>query len=244
MKINDLSLVRLHNEEHFQFNTSFKDLVVKSTPAALKIETLFTAYLSCYAKEMEALNLVKKSAISDDLSEADAARDGIFRGMSDAIKSALNHFNADMREAANRLQILLDRYGNVSVKTFEAETGAINSLIADLNTSYTADVTKLQLAPWVSELAQRNKAFDDLKNSRYSAEATKTMLRMKDERQKVDAAYRALVERLNALIIVEGEAAYADFVNELNKRIEGFNNTIAIRKGKLKQAADKSTPVQ
>lgn len=244
MKINELSLVRLHNEEHFQFNTSFKDLVVKSTPAALKIEALFTTYLASYANELEALNLVKKSAISDDLTEADVARDSIFRGMSDAIKSAMNHFNADMREAANRLQILLDRYGNVSAKTFEAETGAINSLVADLNKDYTADVSKLQLAPWISELALRNKAFDDLKNNRYSAEASKTMLRMKDERQKVDIAYRALVERLNALIIVEGEVAYTDFVSELNKRIESFSNTIAMRKGKLKKADEKGTVVQ
>lgn len=97
---------------------------------------------------------------------------------------------------------------------------------------------------WISELALRNKAFDDLKNNRYSAEASKTMLRMKDERQKVDVAYRALVERLNALIIVEGEVAYTDFVSELNKRIESFSNTIAMRKGKLKKADEKGAVVQ
>jgi len=71
------------------------------------------------------------------------------------------------------------------------------------------------------------KTFDDLKNNRYSTEAAKTILRMKQERVKTDAIYRQITERINALIVVEGEAAYAGFVNELNKRIEGYDNTIS-----------------
>ena len=66
-----------------------------------------------------------------------------------------------------------------------------------------------------------------MKNNRYSTEAAKTILRMKQERVKTDAIYRQITERINALIVVEGEAAYAGFVNELNKRIEGYDNTIS-----------------
>jgi len=46
------------------------------------------------------------------------------------------------------------------------------------------------------------------------------------------------VERLNALIVVEGEAAYAGFVTELNKRIEGYDNTVSIRRAKGKKGGD------
>ncbi|MEI6754668.1 MAG: DUF6261 family protein [Paludibacter sp.] len=58
---------------------------------------------------------------------------------------------------------------------------------------------------------------------------------MKEARVKIDTIYRQLVERLNALIVVEGEAAYAGFVTELNKRIEGYDNTVSIRRAKGKK---------
>ena len=100
MKIKDFSLSRLRNEEHFQFFTSFRDLVLVFTVLALNIELLFNLFLAAYANELAALDLIRKSAISDDLVDADAERDNVFRGMCDAVKSALNHFNADVRAAA------------------------------------------------------------------------------------------------------------------------------------------------
>jgi len=238
MKIKDFSLVRLRNEEHFQFFTSFRDLVLVFTVLALNIELLFNLFLAAYANELAALDLIRKNAISDDLVDADDERDNVFRGMSDVVKSALNHFNADVRAAAKRLQIVLDTYGNLAIKSYDAETGGLNSLINDFTTTYAADIATVGLTEWVTELQAKNKAFDDLKNNRYSTEAAKTILRMKEERVKTDAVYRQLVERINALIVVEGEGAYAGFVNELNKRIEGFDNTISIRRAKAKKTAE------
>ncbi len=238
MKINDFSLVRLRNEEHFQFFTSFRDLVLVFTALALKIEVLFTLFLAAYANELTSLDIIRKNVISDDLVEADDERDSVFRGMCDAVKSALNHFNAEVRAAAKHLQVVLDTYGNLAIKPYDAETGGLNSLINDFRTTYAADVATVGLTGWVTELAAKNKAFDDLKNNRYTDEASKTILRMKEERVKTDAIYHQLVERLNALIVVEGEAEYAGFVTELNKRIEGYDNTVSIRRAKGKKSGD------
>lgn len=238
MKIKDFSLVRLRNEEHFQFFTSFRDLVLVTNPSSLKIEALFTSFLPLYANELESLNIIRKSSISDDLVDADDERDSVFRGLCDAVKSAINHFNADVRAAAKRLQVVLDTYGNLAIKPYDAETGGLNSLINDLTTTYAVDVATVGLTGWVTELAAKNKAFDDLKNNRYSDEASKTILRMKQERLKTDALYRQLVERINALIVVEGEGTYAGFVNELNERIQGYENTIANRRGKGKKTPE------
>ncbi|MFT3753519.1 MAG: photosystem II biogenesis protein Psp29 [Paludibacter sp.] len=238
MKIREFALSRLRNEEHFQFFTSFRDLVLIFTAAALKIELLFNLFLAAYANELESLNIIRKNVISDDLIEADDDRDNVFRGLCDAVKSALNHFNADVRTAAKRLQVVLDTYGNLAAKNYDAETGSLNSLINDLTSTYAADVAAVGLVDWVTELAAKNKAYDDLKNQRYSDEAAKTSLRMKQERVKTDALYRQLVERINALMVVEGEAGYAGFVGELNERIQGYENTIANRRGKGKKTPE------
>lgn len=238
MKITEFALSRLRNEEHFQFHTSFRDLVVETKATNLKIEALFAVYQPQLASELESLDVVRKSSISEDLIVADADRDNGFRGMCDAVKSGLNHYDANVQAAAKRLQILLDTYGNLAAKNYDAETGGIISLLNDLNSGYLADATTLGLAGWINELRTKNKAYDDLKNNRYSAEASKTILRMKEERVKTDNIYRQIIERINALIIVEGETAYAGFVNELNKRIEGFDNTVTLRRAKAKKAAE------
>ena len=238
MKVTDFALTRLRNEEHFQFFTSLRDLVLVFNALALKIEALFVLFLAAYTNELAALDVVRKNSISDDLVDADDERDSVFRGLIDGVKSALNHFNADIRAAAKHLQVVLDTYGNLVIKPYDAETGGLNSLINDFTTTYAADVATVGLTAWVTELAAKNKAFDDLKNNRYSDEAAKTILRMKQERVKTDAIYRQIVERINALVVVEGEAAYAGFINELNKRIEGFDNTISIRRAKGKKTVE------
>ena len=238
MKISDFSLTRLRNEEHFQFQTSFKDLVNTTTATALRIEALFAVFLTQYDNELVSLNVVRKNAISEDLADSDEERDNVFRGLCDAVKSGLNHYQASVREACKRLQVLLDTYGNVAVKGYDAETASMNSLIGDLKGGYAADVAAAGLGGWVTELEAKNKAFDELMITRYTEEAQKTSLRMRQERAKVDVVYRQIVERINALIVVEGESAYATFVNELNKRVDSYSNVVAIRKGKAQKATE------
>ncbi len=77
-----------------------------------------------------------------------------------------------------------------------------------------------------------------MKNERYTEEVAKTILRMKQERVNVDTIYHQITERINALTVVEGAATYAGFVNELNKRIDGYENTISIRRAKGKKVAE------
>jgi hypothetical protein len=60
---------------------------------------------------------------------------------------------------------------------------------------------------------------------------------MKEVRIDVDEAYRTLVNKINALIIVNGEAPYVEFVNKLNQRIEAYTNNLALYKGRAKTTA-------
>lgn len=55
---------------------------------------------------------------------------------------------------------------------------------------------------------------------------------MKQVRYDVDTAYRAIVDRINALIVINGESAYKNFVIEMNLRISKYKNLIAQRKGR------------
>ncbi len=232
MKILNLKSEKLRNEEHYQFQTEFKALVERFTPATLGIEEAFAAYLPLYANETEALDIITKSAVTDEIANADHLRDSNYRGLCDTVKGASNHFSDKKREAANRIQIVIDHFGNINAKTYDEQTAAIKSLIADLNGQYAADVETLRLDEWLTELQANNNAFEALMNERYSDDAGKTQLRMKEVRKEVDTAYRTITTRIDALVVVNGLETYAPFIKELNIRVEKFNNTLAQRKGR------------
>lgn len=232
MEINSLKLRDLRNEEHSMFNIDFEKLVARFTPEALGIQTLYPAWLSAFEVETASLNVVQGSAITDELSVADSERDTLFSGLAGTIKSAINHFDAEVKAAAGRLELLFGTYGNVAIKPYDQETAAIIKLVEELEDPYAADVAKLGLAPWVAELKSKNIAFDNLKNTRYSENAAKPQQNLKEARLETDKAYRAIVKRINALIEVNGEEAYADFVNEVNQRIESYNMVLAQRHGR------------
>jgi hypothetical protein len=242
MRTNELALTNLHNEEHYQFHTDVKNLTETSDPVKLNVAEAFATYLSKYTDEGKALDVIRKSAFTDDIAQADILRDTTFRGFSDAVISATRHFNAGVKQAALRIQVVFDHYGNLTTKPYDEETAAISSLITDLTTTYAADLATTQLTGWATELKANNDAFAELKKSRYTEKSELPMLRMKETRVSTDAAYRTLTERINALIVVNGETGYTTFVNELNKRVEAYSNTLAQRKGRNAKNNAPATP--
>lgn len=237
MRIKKIHLPHLRNEEHYQFQTDFKSLVETKDPIALNIEADFNAYLPLYANEGEALDPIRKSMLTEDISAADTLRDSTFRGLSDAVDSAMHHFMPEKLAAASRIQVLFDHYGNVGIKPYDEETAAISSLLDDL-ADLAEDMTLLGLSEWATELAANNVAFDTLKKARYTQEAAKTQLRMKDVRLQVDGAYKAIVDRVDALVIVNGLESYESFINELNQRIEAYDLMLAQRQGRAASSSE------
>lgn len=231
MEIINISLSRLRNEEHNQFHTDFSDLVIDFTPAALGIETQFSDFTRLLGNEKETLHILQKSDITDELVDSDALQDSTFRGFADSIKSSCNHFRKETRKAAIRVQIVFDEFGNIAEKSYDQETTAINNLVSKLKQDYAAEISILGVSEWIDELLANNKAFNTLIKNRYSQESAKTQMLMKRVRIDVDHAFRTITKRINALIIVNGEAAYEKFVIESNNRIENYTNNLAIRLG-------------
>ncbi|HEY4785917.1 MAG TPA: DUF6261 family protein [Bacteroidales bacterium] len=232
MKTTKIDLQHLRNEEHYQFHSEFNDSVILLGADKLDISEPYQAYTPFYNQEQKALLLVRGSVFTKQIEDADKDRDDIYGGFADAIKSALKHFNLEKRAAANRIQNLLDTYGDVPRKSYDQETADITKLTGELSSTYKTDITTLALTDWVTELGTRNTAFDTLKKSRTTEGANKTDLRMVNVRKDIDKAYHTITDRLDALMLLNGTAKYEAFVRELNTRVERYNNTIAIRQGR------------
>lgn len=237
MKIKNVHLNNFRNNEHVQFQTRFKSLVERLSAMILRIDVLFNIYLLLYINEIEAFDVIRKSDFVQLSEDADHLRDNTFRGMCNVLESAHKHFRSEVREAATRLQVVFDYYGDLANEAREGETADINKFIADLNGKYAADVAIVGLTEWASELKINNDAFDQLKQNKTTEASVRTQLKMKQERAKVDAAYSNITAQINALILVEGEANYAVITNELNALVDEYNTIIAKRKGLVEKTS-------
>jgi hypothetical protein len=234
LKIEDSPLSRYQNDEHYNFHTDVNGLITYFTAASLLITAEYATYASLLKDEGDALNFVRKSSYSTAVAQVDTVRDNTIAGMDDAISSGLKHFNAEIREAAKRLKILRDSSGNIARKAYSKESGDIVKLLADLRGLYATDVAVARIGEWVDELEIDQNNFVATQNHRFDEAGEKTRLRMKEVRIDVDEAYRTLVNKINALIIVNGETPYVEFVNKLNQRIEAYTTNLSIYKGRAK----------
>lgn len=242
MEIQKFDLHSQRNAAHYQYQTDFNSLVIKYSPQALGVTEDYAAYQPLLQDEGVALVAITKSATTEELETADKNRDFTFRGTADKVTNSLNHFDPQVREAAKRVKVIFDTYGNLVPKPDDEESGLISSLIEDLRTKVPTEIATIQLIDWIGELERLNNAFIDLEATRNSEEAKKSELRMKKVRVVVDAAYNKIVKRINALIIVNGEAPYAEFVKELNVRIARAQESIALSKGQATKTPDTETP--
>ncbi|MDR1553515.1 MAG: DUF6261 family protein [Prevotellaceae bacterium] len=225
----------LRNEVHVAYNNTFSALVDKYTPEALGISTQYNEYQRLFADEVSVLDVIRKSELTTEIDEQDHVRDKIFRGFADAVKSALNHFNAEKRKAANRLEVIFENYGNIAAKTLDQETVAIQDIIRELRSNDNAPlITLLALGDWVSQLEVENNRFEQLMLDRYTETSQRPALRMRDVRNTVDKCLRQILDRIEALSLVNGAAAYESFISELNTVSERYKNILAQEKGERK----------
>jgi phage-related tail fiber protein len=228
MKINSFDTVRLRNDAHFQFFTELKNLLeAKNGEGAYiyaillaKIQALVDAWLLLYAREDEALKIVKKSGFTAKIRELDAARDESYNGMVDINAATLKHFNPEKREAAAELKILFDTYGDVARKPLKDQTSAVYNILQDLrNAKYAPCVAAVGLGEWVSQLEALNRELEALTAERSGEAAAKTDIVLREARGEVDRQYAAIVRRIHAHIEIEGGADYENFVRTLNVNI-------------------------
>jgi hypothetical protein len=232
MKIEKLNTNNMRNDAHFQFYTEFRDLFIDEKAAALGVKPLFDEWLNLFAREDEALKKIVKSEFTASIHEADEARDEIFTGMADIIKGNLKHYDEKTRKAAGRLKILFDTYGKIDKKAINEQTAAATNILQELKGAYAPDAAAVGIDGWAKELETRNNALETLIKDRFDEAASKTDIVVKDARGEVDRQYRAITERINALIIVEGPEKYEEFVKTLNVIIANY--AAGIGRGKKK----------
>jgi hypothetical protein len=234
VKISNFTLLLLRNDAHFQFIADFRDLVTDEGAETLKIAPQFETLTALYQREDEALKKITKSEFTAKIQDADKARDEMFTGMAEITKACLKHYDEAVREAATRLKIVLDTYKHIDKKNLIEQTAAVTNILQELNGKYAPDVTAVGVGGWAAQLQARNNALNALIKERFDESAARTDIVLKDARLEVDKQYKIIVERINALAVVEGPETYESFIRRLNAIIAKYLSMGLGRRGAKK----------
>ena len=244
-QINSISLERMSNGSHFLFITDTVGLATADAKVKAKVTAELTALQTALKAEDDALALSKANLLSKEIEAVDAERDKHYKALRKAITFFLNHPDAEQVKAAARLEQLLKDYNINPAMQLDRETGLLLNLIGDLETKSAADVTALSLTPVVQAMKQANDKLREVTRARANDRAVQIVGQLKQAQHASDEAYRTLVQKVNALAVVEGEADYADFISKMNEQVKHYKHEVlpkAKKKSDGKQPGDGGKP--
>ena len=225
-EIYDINIQRMNNGAHFTFVSNILARAEADTAVKGKASELVSNFKTAVAAEDEALKISQKSLLTDEIAKADSDRDALYAGYKKAVEGFLAMPIADMAQAAKILSQHIKDYKINTADQLDKETGLLVNFISDLEDKYAAQVAKLGLTAFVTNLKEANERVRTLTLQRTNEKIGITFGALKTARTASDDAYRALVKMVNALALVFGEKDYTAFIDYVNTEITHYKREV------------------
>lgn len=235
-KILFFDLHSAQNDEFFQFQSEIHKLILLYAAVQQGIVTLSGDYESALAALTQAMQAELGSVFTKTIIQTDAYRDQLEHGFALGVESKLYHYDPAVQEAAARIKRIWDQYGDLRRLPYNKESSAITNRNQELFTKYATDLSLIDSVEWLTKDDEANKEFIDHFGDRANEEAVRLIGNVRDARNLVEPAYTAIVNQVNALALVNGDAQYAEFIDKVNYYIGYYKDTVAARRGRAKAA--------
>ena len=225
-EIYDINIQRMNNGAHFTFVSNILARAEADTTVKGKASELVSNFKAAVTAEDEALKISQKSLLTDEIAKADSDRDALYAGYKKAVEGFLAMPIADMAQAAKILSQHIKDYKINTADQLDKETGLLVNFISDLEDKYAAQVAKLGLTAFVTNLKEANERVRTLTLQRTNEKIGITVGALKTARTASDDAYRALVKMVNALALVFGEKDYTAFIDYVNTEVAHYKREV------------------
>ena len=240
-EIYDINIQRMNNGAHFTFVSNILARAEADTAVKGKASELVSNFKTAVSAEDEALKISQKSLLTDEIAKADNDRDALYAGYKKAVEAFLAMPIADMAQAAKVLAQHIKDYKINTADQLDKETGLLVNFITDLEDKYTAQVTKLGLTAFVTNMKEANERVRTLTLQRTNEKMGVTVGALKAARTASDTAYRALVKMVNALALVLGEKDYTAFIDYVNTEVTHYKREVIGQKAKAPSTSGDSS---
>ena len=240
-EIYDINIQRMNNGAHFTFVSNILARAEADTAVKGKAADQVNNLKAAVCVEDEALKISQKSLLTDEIAKADNDRDALYAGYKKAIEGFLAMPIADMAQAAKILSQHIKDYKINTADQLDKETGLLVNFISDLEDKYAAQVAKLGLTAFVTNLKEANECVRTLTLQRTNEKMGVTVGALKAARTASDDAYRALVKMVNALALVYGEKDYTAFIDYVNTEVTHYKREVIGQKAKAPSTSGSSS---
>ena len=240
-EIYDINIQRMNNGAHFTFVSNILARAEADTAVKEKASELVSNFKTAVSAEDEALKISQKSLLTDEIAKADNDRDALYAGYKKAVEAFLAMPIADMAQAAKVLAQHIKDYKINTADQLDKETGLLVNFITDLEDKYAAQVAKLGLTAFVTNLKEANERVRTLTLQRTNEKMGVTVGALKAARTASDTAYRALVKMVNALALVLDEKDYTAFIDYVNTEVTHYKREVIGQKAKAPSTSGDSS---
>jgi hypothetical protein len=213
----------LRYEAIYQYLCIYKDLLIAHPEAKAIIDVEFEAFAELLAKELDLLDSLHGNELSKRIAEADTIVDRYVVGINSVVDAAVHHFDPQIVEAGKSIAQRLKSFGYIERKPYEEESAAVKVLVNEFRNEYAGKAELIGLTPWIDKLAEAEADFDALFKLRNAQLAANEGLTLRELNKLIIPVYRKMIERINAVLLLNSTPALVEFANELNKQIDYAN---------------------
>lgn len=221
-KIKGIAISRLSNGAHYNFVQTTLERIEECEAAASRLSADIAVLRAAFSREEATLRVVRKSRLTEEIVQGDAMRDSSYSSYKMAVKGLLSLPEGEMKAAAGRLWNHIKSCRIVTTDQRDKQTGMMTSFIESLEGKYAADVAMLGLSTLVATMKEANEKVRLLTSERDTENSVKTVGATKAARLATDNAYRTLIDKVNALALLEGDEEYAELIDAMNAQITRY----------------------
>ncbi|MDR0988504.1 MAG: DUF6261 family protein [Prevotellaceae bacterium] len=235
-EVNEFYVPGLNNGVHFLYNSDVVEQAEATPTIMRKMKQQVDALKQAVSQEDALLKLSTKSLLTDEIAEADRRRVTLYTSIRKVVNSLLKV--PEKAPAALKVKQGIKDYAIKISGQFDKKSGLFVNLINDLQTLYVKEISLLNLTGLVQDFAAANAEAIDLMKQRDKQRDNHVNGALPIARKATDKAYYAFVKTLNAHIVLEGDAGYADFVAYLNAVILRYQREVLHQRGKHNSSSD------
>ena len=226
---NLVNVTRGRDGEHWFLYHGLATLVTQEFSTKYNLDMFYKPFQEAFAAESASYSAVTKLASTEQIANADAARDKCMRRVSLGIEYGMYSDEADVTDAAKHCKEILSAHRGASSKSYAENTAAVTDIVEQFQSEkYADDIAALGLTEVVAALKTANEAFKKVYMERIPERyARSNRESMRSVRTRVDATFADLADAINAIYIM---AAYlepnADNAAEIKAMADAVNGAI------------------
>ncbi len=236
-QIGKFDISRLRTDEDFGFHKKIEAKTALLTSDTDKI--IVAQYVESILAFDKSLKQNEKNSHTEAVAQADEMADASYRGLKAQAKAMLNFPSEAQRTIAKQVWSIMEKYGDITELAYSEEYGRMFNVLEELDAIPAESHTLIMTDVWLAEL---HKYYDQYMAA-VAAQSTESgeyvTGAVKTARKATDKVYQTLVQYVNSMCAVLGEAVYGAFIDEVNFFVDREKKNLEARKPDEKPEEEK-----